>query len=74
MSKAIQGFRVLRAADPTIIGGSKPLTLAPEPAQARSFDNAPGGLRSFSSTDEIRSVAENSAKNLLKALSKDEQV
>lgn len=70
MSKPVQGFKVLRAADPTTIGGTKPLALAPEAAQPRSFDNAPGGLRRVSSTTEIRDVAENSAKNLLGALSK----
>ena len=74
MSKAIQGFKVLRVADPTSIGGTKPLTLAPEASQPRSFDNAPGGLRSVSSTAEVRAVAESSAKNLIEALSKDEQV
>ena len=73
-AKSAKGFKVLRVADPTTIGGSKPLELAPVPAQARSFDNAPGGLRRFSSTEEIRAVAEQSGKDLIEALSKDESV
>jgi len=73
-AKVIQGFKVLRAADPINIGASKPLTLSQEPLQVRAFDNAAGGLRRFSSAAEIRAVAEKSATNLVGVLSKDEQV
>lgn len=58
-------FKILRAADPAVVGGTKPLQIAKEV----HFQNAQGGLR-LVTTPEVRILAANSAQTLLKALGK----
>jgi hypothetical protein len=58
-------FKILRAADPAVVGGTQPLQIAKEV----HFHNAQGGLR-LVNAGEVRDLARFSARNLLKALGK----
>jgi hypothetical protein len=60
-----ENFKILRAADPAIVGATKPLQMATEV----HFPNARGGLR-LVNTAEVRTLASHSAQTLLKALGK----
>jgi hypothetical protein len=58
-----EAFKVLRAVNPAILGGTQPLQIAKDV----QFPNAAGGLR-LVSPEEIRALAHSSAQNLLSAL------
>jgi hypothetical protein len=67
MSDKIQNperFKILRAIDPAIIGGTRPVEVAKDKVH---FANANGGLR-LVNPDEVRKLAFSSAKNLLSVL------
>lgn len=53
-------FKVLRAVDPAILGGTQPLQVAKEV----HFPNAQGGLR-LVTHGEVRQLAKNSAQGLI---------
>jgi hypothetical protein len=57
-------FKILRAIDPTIIGGTRPVEVAKDKVH---FSNANGGLRLVNS-EEVRQLANANAKNLLSVL------
>jgi hypothetical protein len=57
-------FKVLRAVDPSVIGGTKPLGVSKD----IHFPNARGGLRVVTGGAEIRAIAKSSAQTLIKAL------
>jgi len=61
----VESFKVLRAVNPSILGGTQPLQIAKEV----HFPNAQGGLR-LVETGEVRALAHASAQNLLRALGK----
>ena len=60
-----ESFKVLRAVNPAVLGGTQPLQIAKEV----HFPNAQGGLR-LVAAGEVRALAHASAQNLLKALGK----
>ncbi|HEY3932673.1 MAG TPA: hypothetical protein VGM58_09935 [Verrucomicrobiae bacterium] len=60
-----ESFKVLRAVNPAVLGGTQPLQIAKEV----HFPNAQGGLRLVGAGD-VRALAHTSAQNLLKALGK----
>lgn len=59
-----ESFKVLRAVNPAVLGGTQPLQVAKV-----HFPNAQGGLR-LVAADDVRALAQASAQNLLKALGK----
>jgi hypothetical protein len=64
-SHSPERFKILRAIDPAIIGGTRPVEVAKEKIH---FPNANGGLR-LVNADDVRQLAHNNAKNLLSVLS-----
>jgi hypothetical protein len=60
-------FKVLRAVDPAVIGGTTALGISKD----IHFPNARGVLRAVSGGSEVRSIAKSSALTLMKALGKD---
>ena len=54
------GFKVLRAVDPTVLGGTKPLAVDPQPNPGH-FPNAPGGLSRVTLGD-VRAAAATSSE------------
>jgi hypothetical protein len=59
-------FKVLRAVDPSVIGGARMVEVSDETKQPKQihYPNAKGGLRLIES-EEVRGLAKNSAQRLL---------
>jgi hypothetical protein len=60
-------FKVLRAVDPAVIGGARPVEVSDESKQPKQmhYPNAKGGLR-LVIAEEVRELAKISAQRLLK--------
>jgi len=56
-------FKVLKAVDPSVIGGARPLEV--QEVKPVHYPNAKGGLRLVDSSD-VRELAKHSAQRLLK--------
>jgi hypothetical protein len=60
-------FKVLRAIDPTVIGGAKVVEVSDESKHLKQvhYSNAKGGLRLVAGSEEVRGLAKTSALRLL---------
>ena len=60
-------FKVLRAIDPSVIGGAKQVEVSEDskPSHTVHYPNAKGGLRMINGPSEVRELAKNSATRLL---------
>lgn len=60
-------FKVLRAADPSVIGGTMPVEVSKSGSPAVHFPNCKGGLR-LASIEDVRASAAASAERTKKRL------